>query len=123
MPQCLGGQTPHNSYVETLKSVQQVIDGIEFFDIAIIAAGAYAMPLAVYCKLRRNASAIVMGGGSQLLFGLKGHRWDSHSVLSKLYNKDWIYPLEQDTPKNARMIEMSGPYWGPESKRLKSCPN
>merc|ERR1711871_372837 len=30
MPQCLGGQTPHSSYFETLNSVEQLIDGIGF---------------------------------------------------------------------------------------------
>jgi UDP-arabinose 4-epimerase len=68
------------------------------------------------------ATAIAMGGGSQLLFGLKGHRWDTHSVLSKLYNKNWMYPLEEDTPENAKTIEMGGPYWGPKQKRYKKCP-
>lgn len=122
MPQALGGKTPHGSYMETLSFVKKNIDAEGPFDVAIIAAGAYAMPLAMHCKIKHNATAIAMGGGSQLLFGLKGHRWDTHPKVSKLYNKNWMYPLEVDTPSNAKSIERGGPYWGPKAKRLTECP-
>lgn len=122
MPQCLGGKTPHKSYVETLNVVKDMIDKIGKFDVSIIAAGGYAMPLAVHCKTKHNSISIVMGGGSQIMFGLKGHRWDNHAQISKLYNKYWMYPLEEDTPDNAETIEMGGPYWGAKTQRLKKCP-
>jgi FkbM family methyltransferase len=122
MPQALGGQTPHRSYMHTLSAVKEQIDSAGPFDVAIIAAGAYAMPLAMHCKVKHRATAIAMGGGSQLLFGLKGHRWDTHPILSKLYNAHWMYPLEQDTPDNAKSIEMGGPYWGSKGQRLEKCP-
>lgn len=44
-------------------------------DIAIIGAGSYALPLAVYMRDRYGATAIVQGGGMQLQFGIMGHRW------------------------------------------------
>merc|ERR1712167_183740 len=112
----------HGSYMDTLSTVKEEIDAEGLFDVAIIAAGAYAMPLAMHCKVGHNATAIAMGGGSQLLFGLKGHRWDTHPILSKLYNAHWMYPLEQDTPDNAKSIESGGPYWGSNGQRLKKCP-
>ena len=104
------------------QSVKDDLDRVGKFDLAIIAAGSYAMPLAVYCKERHHSSAIVMGGGSQLLFGLKGKRWDTHNVLSKLYGKHWMYPLQVDTPNNSHTIEMGGPYWGSKTQTLMSCP-
>ena len=122
MPQALGGRTPHKSYMETLSYVKTQIDDVGPFDVAIIAAGAYSMPLALYCKVKHSATAIAMGGGSQLLFGLKGKRWNTHPILSKLYNKNWIYPLEEDTPQNAKHIELGGPYWGPANERHIACP-
>ena len=122
MPQALGGKTPHGSWMETLEAVTKLIDNVGPFDVAIVAAGAYAMPLAVHCKIKHNATAIAMGGGSQLMFGLKGKRWDTHPDLSKLYNKHWMYPLEKDTPDNAQTIEHGGPYWGPKEKRHAICP-
>ena len=122
MPQASGTRTPHGSWLETLQYVKTQIDSQWPFDFVIISAAAYGMPLAVYCKKRHKASVVVMGGGGQLLFGLKGIRWDTHPVLSKLYNKHWIYALEEDTPHDALTIEMGGAYWGPKNKRLKTCP-
>ena len=122
MPQCLGKKRPHGSWIETLDAVKRMVDRAAPFDVAIIAAGSYAIPLAVHCKGVLSASSIIMGGGSQLLFGLKGRRWDSHDVLSGLYNKNWMYPLEEDTPSNANSIEAGGPYWGNKHQRLTRCP-
>ena len=122
MPQSSGTRTPHGSWLETLQYVKTQIDSQWPFDFVIISAAAYGMPLAVYCKKRHKASVVVMGGGGQILFGLKGIRWDTHSVVSKLYNKHWIYALEEDTPHDALTIEMGGAYWGPKNKRLKTCP-
>ena len=121
MPWAYGGRTPHGSYVETLEAVKTMIDNAGEFDVAIVSAGSYVMPLAVYCKTAHHASAIVMGGGAQVLFGLKGHRWDSHQVIRTLYNPHWMYPLEEDTPSNAKGIE-DYTYWGPPGKRLQKCP-
>ena len=86
MPFAFGGRMPHGSYVETLEAVKTMIDNDGEFDVAIVSTGAYGMPLAVYCKTAHNATAIAMGGGAQVLFGLKGHRWDSRQVIRKLYN-------------------------------------
>lgn len=122
MPFAHGFRRPHGSYLETLDAVKAKIDAVGHFDITIVSAGAYAMPLAVYCKNKHNATAFAMGGGTQLLFGLKGHRWDSHPVLSKIYNPHWMYPLEEDTPNNAVDIEIGGPYWGRRGQRLNKCP-
>ena len=44
-------------------------------DVAIIGAGSYALPLAVYMRDRYGATAIVQGGGLQLQFGVMRHRW------------------------------------------------
>ena len=95
MPPALGNATmPHDSWMETLDAVKHLIDSVGPFDVAIVTAGVYTMPLAVHCKLNHKATAITMGGGSQLMFGLKGKRWDDHPEVVKLYNKYWMYPLE-----------------------------
>lgn len=102
--------------------VKHKIDNIGNFDVSIISAGAYEMLLVVQYKIKNKSIAIVMGGGSQLMFDLKGHRWDNKQEILKLYNNNWMYPLEEDTPNNANTIEMGGHYWGPKEKRLKKCP-
>lgn len=79
------------------------------FDIAIIGCGAYGFPLAAMLK-EAGKQAIHLGGATQLLFGIKGGRWDNHPVIGKLYNEHWTRPDESETPKSFRKIE-EGCYW------------
>ena len=78
------------------------------FDVAIIGCGAYGMPLASMIK-RAGKTAIHLGGVTQVLFGIKGGRWD-HNELSALYNDYWVRPLPSETPQNANKVE-KGCYW------------
>lgn len=82
---------------------------LEEFDIAIIGCGAYGFPLAAKIK-RAGKQAIHLGGATQLFFGIKGRRWDSHPVISKLYNEYWIRPLPEDIIENSNRVE-KGCYW------------
>lgn len=79
------------------------------FDVAIIGCGAYGFPLAARLKTA-GRQAIHMGGATQLLFGIKGHRWDGHPLISKLYKDSWVRPDEKERPKRAEMVE-EGCYW------------
>ena len=47
------------------------------FDVAIIGCGAYGMPLASKLK-NAGKQAIHLGGATQLLFGIKGYRWENN---------------------------------------------
>ena|ERR1039457_3329941 len=79
------------------------------FDIAIIGAGAYGLPLAAHAK-KLGKKAVHLGGATQILFGIKGKRWDNHEVIAKLYNEYWVRPSEDETPSNSRAVE-GGCYW------------
>lgn len=80
------------------------------FDVALVGCGAYGFPLAARLK-REGRGAVHLGGMLQLLFGIRGARWDrERPVLEKLYNFSWIRPLDIDTPSNYRAIE-NGSYW------------
>jgi hypothetical protein len=79
------------------------------FDIAIIGAGAYALPLSAYIK-SIGKIAVQMSGATQLLFGIKGMRWDGHPVISSFYNENWIRPSAEETPPNIEKVE-GGSYW------------
>ena len=79
------------------------------FDIAIIGCGAYGFPLAAHVK-RKGKQAIHMGGATQILFGIKGNRWEEHDIISKLFNEHWIRPNKNETPKNSGNIE-DACYW------------
>ncbi len=79
------------------------------FDVAIIGAGAYGLPLAAFVK-SLGKQAIQMSGATQILFGIKGKRWDTHPVISKMYNENWVRPLAEETPPQIQKVE-GGSYW------------
>lgn len=83
------------------------------FDIAILGCGAYGMPLAGMLK-KAGKKAIHLGGVTQILFGIKGKRWeeaDEYRYIKELMNENWNYPLESEKPKSAQKIE-GNCYWG-----------
>lgn len=79
----------------------------EEFDVAIIGCGAYGFPLAARIK-KAGKIAIHLGGATQLLFGIKGNRWDSQEAYRKLQNEHWIRAFER--PENADKVE-NACYW------------
>ena len=81
----------------------------EDFDVAIIGCGAYGFPLAAKIK-KYGKVAIHLGGATQLLFGIKGKRWDNHPYISMLYNDYWVRPSVDDKPENSSLVEGSC-YW------------
>jgi hypothetical protein len=134
--QCIGEQPlPHRDWNETLHATMQLVDEVGHFDVALIAAGSYGLPLAVYCKSVKKASALVIGGSLQQLFGLRGMRWENHyptgykypiiaqnGTHQTMYNDNWMFPLLSDTVTNADKIEHGSPYWGPSEEILTACP-
>lgn len=103
-----GNQNDFKAWVEALNYMKACIDKIDF-DIAIIGAGAYGLPLGEHIKLI-GKQAIHMGGSTQILFGVKGKRWDNHPVISKLYNDSWIRPNKSELYTGASKVE-GGCYW------------
>lgn len=69
------------------------------FDAAILGCGAYGLPLAAYTK-SLGKQAIHLGGATQLLFGIRGKRWDSSPFYQSFYNEHWTRPKSEETPKN-----------------------
>ena len=96
-------------WFEALESMYTQI-GAKDFDVAIIGAGAYGMPLANFIKISMGKVAIHMGGATQLLFGIKGKRWDSFPVIKAMYNEHWINPSETERPTGLHKVE-GGSYW------------
>jgi len=96
---------PFDSWFDALEFLKKKIDKVDF-DIAIIGAGSYGMPLAGYCK-KLGKKAIYMGSGVQTLFGIYGKRWEEESDL---INEHWIRPSSAETPKGYKQVE-DGCYW------------
>lgn len=103
-----GAKTTFDNWFEALESMKCAISQADFDD-AIIGAGAYGLPLASYVKTM-GKQAIQMSGATQILFGIKGKRWDDHPIVSRFYNDSWVRPLKDETPPEISKVE-GGSYW------------
>lgn len=118
--QSLGGENNgFKDWFEALDWMKNEIDKEEY-DICLIGCGAYGFPLAAHVK-RQGKKAIHLGGALQLLFGIKGKRWENPTYGVKewgipygsyctLMNEYWIRPGESGRPQNANQVE-GGCYW------------
>lgn len=126
-------------YLITLKSVQSIggvteqgysnwFEGLEWmkneiekqsFDIALIGCGAYGFPLAAHAK-RTGHQAVHIGGSLQLLFGIKGKRWEDPRYGIKygipegtysniLNNPAWVRPDQYRTNESNKVEDAC--YW------------
>jgi len=108
----LAGNHLHNSWYETFKIMCDDIKGLEF-DIALLSCGGYGMPLCNFIKNDLKKSAIYIGGGLQLLFGVIGERWLNHpTILEIIKDNDtkFIRPSGDEIVNNNGVVER-GCYW------------
>lgn len=83
----------------------------EDFQVALLACGAYAVPLAARLKAA-GKQAIVIGGMLQLMFGIKGARWEaSRPDIVAMYNDAWVRAGEGYRVKNADKMVDGAAYW------------
>jgi hypothetical protein len=114
--QSITGQKPEtfNTWFEALHYMQNEIEKRDF-DICITGCGAYGLLLAAHCK-RMGKKAIHLGGATQLLFGIKGKRWENpnYGFNGKNYlsfmTPYWVRPSTIETPQRSSDIE-GGCYW------------
>ena len=78
-------------------------------DIILIGCGGLGMIIGHELRIRGKV-CIVMGGAIQVLFGIKGRRWQNHSIISTFWNDAWVWPRLEDTPGGADEVE-GGCYW------------
>jgi hypothetical protein len=79
------------------------------FDVAIVGAGAWSLPLVARAK-HMGKWAIHLGGATQILFGIKGSRWENNSLVTAADNEAWVRPSDDERPSSFRSIEQ-GCYW------------
>lgn len=106
--QSIGGNKEYESWFQALDKMKEDISKIDF-DVAIIGAGAYGLPLASYVK-EIGKKAIHLGGATQMLFGVYGQRWAIHPDFKDIINEHWIKPSPNETPKTAQKVE-NACYW------------
>lgn len=107
--QSIGGQGPDSNWYESFEKMCKDISNIDF-DIALLGCGSYGLPLSNFIKTKLQLSAIYVGGGLQLYFGIKGKRWDNSPDITKFYNDYWVRPSQEETPQSGKLVE-GGCYW------------
>jgi hypothetical protein len=98
----------YQSWFEVLDVMKEEISSRKF-DVALIGAGAYGIPLAAHVK-SLGKQAIHMAGNLQILFGIRGKRWDKFPQYVQCFNEYWVYPSDIETPKRKGTVE-GGSYW------------
>ena len=90
---------------------EKMVEGIlkMDFDVALVGCGAYGLPICNQIK-KMKKSVVHVGGGLQIMFGIKGNRWDNMPAVNKFYNDNWKRPYETERTKNPVVVEGST-YW------------
>lgn len=79
------------------------------FDIAILSCGPFSTFLAAQFK-RDGKQAIQYGGALQMLFGIRGARWDDSDEYKGYFNEYWVRPNQEDAPKGTERLD-NKIYW------------
>jgi hypothetical protein len=108
--------SPSNTWANDIKTyadaVSSIVSNIDFVgsDVVLIGCGGLGLIIGERAKAMGKV-AIVLGGAIQVLFGIKGKRWENHSTISKFWNDEgWVYPDPSEIPDRAKQIE-GGCYW------------
>ena len=104
----VGNKVEFKDWFEALDSMRVRMDKIDY-DIALIGAGAYGFPLAAHAK-KMGKQGVHLGGATQLLFGIRGKRWEDFPEYQHIFNEHWIRPKPDEKPKDANLLE-GGAYW------------
>jgi hypothetical protein len=117
-----GAKVPYSDWFDALAYMEDEISATDF-DVCILGCGAYGLPLAAHVK-RLGKKAFHLGGGTQLLFGIKGRRWEEqyervwhyrpgesiNTNYVDLFNENWVYPDMSERPIGATKVE-NACYW------------
>ena len=106
----IGGANVEHNWSTNLENMKIQITAQQPFDFAILGCGGYGHPLAHFIVETLNVPALYMGGGTQLLFGIRGTRWEGHRLLKTLIRPSWVHPLPNEIPPSAERVEDSA-YW------------
>lgn len=102
------GNSDFATWFDALEYLEQQVDK-ETYDIALLGCGPFGVPLTAHIK-ETGHQAIYVGGVLQILFGIKGNRWDDREYASKFYNEYWVRPGEDNKPKSTKDLD-GNCYW------------
>ena len=108
----LCGNHVHCHWLETFTIMCKEIEKLDF-DIALVACGGYGLLISDFIKTKLNKSAIYVGGGLQLFFGVFGKRWENSDFWKshfKKYNTKMVRPSGKEVVDDKEKAE-GGSYW------------
>lgn len=109
MTQCETNTNEQNWFDNLAKLTDLVLESRS--EVVIIGAGAYGLPLGAIARDHKMV-AIVLGGSTQLLFGIKGNRWENDRQYRRIFNEYWVKPSEMERPPGFQNFEIEGgAYW------------
>lgn len=106
--QCHDGNPDFPTWIDAWHEMRRRVEAVDF-DVAILGCGAFGFPLAAHIK-RMGKQAVHLGGATQVLFGIKGRRWENIPEVSRHFNEHWTRPQADEVPGIAGRIE-NGAYW------------
>lgn len=109
-PRILGKSNGFKNWFEALDWLYQQTLNMDY-DVALLGCGAYGFHLAAKIK-ESGHMAIQLCGQTQILFGIKGKRWEEHMPerMKQFTNEYWVRPEAAEVLKNIRYVE-KGCYW------------
>jgi len=102
-----GSNWIHSNWIETFDKMCEDISKLDF-DIALLGCGGYGLPLCDFIFTKMNKTAIYVGGGLQLLFGVMGNRWIEQPFWKRVITENdtkFIRPNANEQIQNQNNIE------------------
>lgn len=103
-----GTPTPFSTWFEALAWMESEMDKCDY-EVVLVGAGSYGLPLCAHAK-QQGKVAIHMGGSTQILFGIRGKRWDDMPEFARFFNDAWVRPLPGEGIPEGSKVE-NGCYW------------
>ena len=98
-----------NSWTEAFEYLKEKVDEVDF-DVALLSCSSFGVPLCHYIK-SIGKQAIYIGGALQIMFGIKGNRWDTDPEVNCFYNEHWVRLGEDNSAQVNKSSLDSGCYW------------
>lgn len=96
------------SWEERFERMKAAVDA-EPYDVLLVGAGGISLLLAAHAK-KTGHVGFHTGGPTQVLFGIRGRRWDVDETFKPFINDAWTRPSGEEAPSAAQKIER-GCYW------------
>jgi hypothetical protein len=108
-PQTLAPATA--GYENWFAALDELTDRVlaQRFDLALLGCGAYGLPLGAAIKAA-GGKAVHLGGALQVLFGIRGRRWEQMPAFVAMMNDSWVRPLASETPAASSQVD-GACYW------------